>query len=396
VKSELTLPEGASENGELDADSMEALIAQLAEELSIDPKYIVIGDPGGDGERMRALASGLSIQITILSDGGGEIAARLAELTSSEEFWNGVNDKLEEANATALVKNVSALVTGGGLEVETAEATCNAGFEFDDVTSTCLAVAMKCWPGTYAAAGAGQCIACPGGRFSGVEGAYACERCMPGAFALAPEAGSGVGATNCKTCSRGMYQPRAGQFGCSSCPAGKYMNDRGASLCREVSSSKMYIAVVQGQSQEVECPVSGISAEVKCGSGLLSFKTEGFFHDGLVPSSSAGTEWAHRDGYTADKGTLFYSCPHPSACVVDEAEGNLSCASGSYGMLCATCQQGHYRLFDATCESCEKVSVVSLVFFLLIAVAIGGWWCKIKIQRKYAKRHVYFRARWNR
>jgi hypothetical protein len=113
VKMELTLPAGASESGNLDEDSTAALIAQLAEELGIDPKYIFIGDLSAtNDQRMRALASGLSMQITILSDEGGEVVARLAALTSSEEFWNGVNAKLLADNGQERISSGNRGQTG--------------------------------------------------------------------------------------------------------------------------------------------------------------------------------------------------------------------------------------------------------------------------------------------
>jgi hypothetical protein len=217
VKTELTLPAGASESGNLDEDSTAAVIAQLAEDLGIDPEYIFIGDLSAtNDQRMRALASGLSMQITILSDEGGEVAARLAALTSSEEFWNGVNAKLLAENAKLLVKNVSALVTGGGLEVEMAEATCNEGFKLvNATTNTCLAVSTKCPAGTFASAGSGECTFCPAGKYTDVSGAYACDSCDPGTHVEVH------GAIICEDCSNGKYQARAGASDCNTCPDSK-------------------------------------------------------------------------------------------------------------------------------------------------------------------------------
>jgi hypothetical protein len=235
VKSELTLPAGASESGNLNEDSTAALIAQLAEELGIDPKYIRIGDLSANNneQRTRVLASGLKMQITILSDEGGEVAARLAALTSSEEFWNGVNDKLLAENVPALVKNVSALVTGGGLEVEMVEMACNEGFELDNtIANTCLAVAMQCPAGKFASAGSGACIECQAGKYTDISGAYACDSCNPGTHAKKH------GAITCEDCSSGKYQASAGASDCKTCPGGKYTNDAGAALCDEPRSAK--------------------------------------------------------------------------------------------------------------------------------------------------------------
>jgi hypothetical protein len=227
VKTELTLPAGASESGNLNEDSTAALIAQLAEELGIDPKYIFIGDLSAtDDQGMRVLASGLGMQITILSDEGGEVAARLAALASSEEFWNGVNAKL-------LADNVPALVTGGRLEVEMAEMACNEGFELDNtIMNTCLAVAMKCPAGTFASAGSGACTFCPVGKYTDVSGAYACDSCDPGTHVEIH------GAVICEDCSNGKYQARSGASDCKICPQGKFMNDAGGALCSEPTSAK--------------------------------------------------------------------------------------------------------------------------------------------------------------
>jgi hypothetical protein len=60
---------------------------------------------------------------------------------------------------------------------------------------------------------------------------------------------------------------------------------------------------------DLECPIAGLQSEVNCGNGLLSFKTSGFFHDGLEPVDTLETEWSHRSGYLVQRSTQFYTCP---------------------------------------------------------------------------------------
>jgi hypothetical protein len=115
-----------------------------------------------------------------------------------------------------MVKNVSALVTGGRLEVEMAEMACNEGFKLDNaITNTCLAVAMKCPAGAFASAGSGECTPCPLGKYTDVSGAYACDSCNPGTYVEIH------GAITCEDCSNGKYQARAGASDCKICPEGK-------------------------------------------------------------------------------------------------------------------------------------------------------------------------------
>ena len=146
-------------------------------------------------------------------------------------------------------------------------------------------------------------------------------------------------------------------MGCVSCPFGKYQNDLGQSFCTEVESLKSYLATEDstGKAVEISCPKAGMGAEVECGAGRLFFNRVGFFHDGLETDSTVQTDWAHGSDYTIDDQTVFYPCVFPAACDINNITGELNCVGGTFGVLCASCQEGFFQKVDGSCESCGGV-----------------------------------------
>jgi hypothetical protein len=211
---QLELP---NQDGALSEDIEQALIEKLAEHLGIDPKHIRLNGPVNGASRQRALSEGLALKITILSDDSGALAATLAALTLDPSFWQGVNDRLVENNAT------STLDTSGIISF--INVTCNKNFERDSDTGSCVAVPISCGVGTFAAAGTGQCIDCLASKYSNEVGASACKSCAPGHFA------ESNGSSSCTNCVLGSYQPSQGQPACDACPAGKYSIAEGSSAC---------------------------------------------------------------------------------------------------------------------------------------------------------------------
>jgi hypothetical protein len=289
----------SDQDGELNEMAKAVIIKEISHTLDVDAKYISFeGAPlSADGPlNVRALSVGFSI--TILSENGGAIALALANLTSSWSFWRSIDDLLVERNVPSL--NVSDVVVGK------AESTCNMHFGYDNVTQACTAKPIKCEAGTYAAAGANGCTGCPRGKHSSSEGANTCESCMPGHFNPSPHVAS------CTMCERGHYQPAALGESCLACPRGKFTNKQATTICSEVQSTKSYITIQGHTSVEVGCPKSGIGAEVNCGNGFLTFRTEGYFHDGLEAAGNTQTHWTNRRGYTINEHTLF--CEYTQSC----------------------------------------------------------------------------------
>jgi hypothetical protein len=137
---QLELP---NQDGALSADVERALIEKLAEQLGIHPGYISLGGPVDSASRRRALATGLALTITILSDDSGALAATLSALTSDPSFWQGVNDRLAENNVT------TTLDTSGIVLHNITNAGCNTNFIRNNVTGSCVAVAISCGKGTF-------------------------------------------------------------------------------------------------------------------------------------------------------------------------------------------------------------------------------------------------------
>jgi hypothetical protein len=311
------------------------------------------------------LSEGLALTITILSDDSGALATALANLTSDPSFWQGVNDRLVENNPEATPLNTN------GMEVQDVVPACNKNFNYwyDNITGTssCIAVPKSCGVGTFAAAGTGQCVDCKAGKYSDEAGASACKSCAPGSF------GDSDGSSSCTACAMTKYQGAQGQLNCLSCPFGKYQNNLGQSFCTEVESLKSYLVTEDGTGKAVEisCPKAGMGTEVECGAGRLIFNRVGFFHDGLETDSIVQTDWAHRSDYTIDDQTVFYPCIFPAACDINNITGELNCVGGTFGVLCASCQEGFFQKVDGSCEGCEGGVVLDVTTTFLIVLAVS-------------------------
>jgi hypothetical protein len=214
IDQELELPNVApNENGELSEGVKQALIAQLALELGIDPKYIILAKPVEESlDERRSLSGGLSLKITLLTDDPSSVlASLLANLTSSTSFWADVNNELAALDIPAL--DTSDMV------VTAATKSCNNNFDYNG-TESCTAVPISCEKGTFAGAGTGKCQHCPVGKFTDVEGASACESCGAGTFTANNKT------ISCNQCSIAKYQPGAGSTDCKTCPFGNTAPER--------------------------------------------------------------------------------------------------------------------------------------------------------------------------
>jgi hypothetical protein len=212
---QLELP---NQDGALSEDVERALIEKLAEQLGIDPQYISLNGLVDGASRQRVLSGGLTLKIMILSDDSGALAAALEALTSDPSFWQGVNERLVENNATTTLDT-------SDIVVQAAVPACNENFNYDNATETCVAVPISCGIGTFAAVGTGQCVDCPAGKYSDEAGASVCKSCAPGSF------GAISGPSSCVNCVLGNYQPLQGQLACDVCPSGKFSRKEGLSIC---------------------------------------------------------------------------------------------------------------------------------------------------------------------
>jgi hypothetical protein len=213
---QLVLP---NQEAALSEDVERALIEKLAEQLGVDPQYISLNGPVDGASRQRALSEGLALQITIMSDDSGALVVTLEALILDPSFWQGVNDRLVENNA----KNT---FNASGIVAQAAVPACNENFNYDNTTETCVAVPISCGIGTFVAAGTGQYVEYPAGKYSDGAGASACKSCAPGSFRASTVS------LSCTNCVLGNSQAVQGQSACDMCLAGKYIDEVGASACK--------------------------------------------------------------------------------------------------------------------------------------------------------------------
>ena len=124
----------------------------------IDAKYIQLADSAVTRRRL----SSTDLQVSILVDDGGVMAAKLDALMADGQFWDGVNEELA-------AEGIEGSIDATGATANTATPTCNEYFEFDNVTGTCVAVSIVCQRHTYATL-EGGCTKCPAGECSHICG----------------------------------------------------------------------------------------------------------------------------------------------------------------------------------------------------------------------------------
>jgi hypothetical protein len=126
----------------------QVVIAKLAKELGIDPKYIQLEHSAAPRSRQRGLlaSTGLDVMIVLIVDDGGAMADKLKDLTSSRSFWDGVNQDLAHQGEAPIDTSDAAVET---------EMECNTGFTLNNYTGSCDAVPYYCPKGTFAEAGTG-------------------------------------------------------------------------------------------------------------------------------------------------------------------------------------------------------------------------------------------------
>ena len=303
---------------------------------------------------------------------------------------------------------------------------CSAGKK---APATGLSTCVDCPAGrAQAEAGQFECRACEKGKFAAKAGAATCNECGVGTVMKK------TGALACNNCAPGQYQPSAGLTVCIECEAGRYQDVEaeayckncartywsavGSPLCTHCDVNYWY----QGYFRRDEavnpkdefppmcapCPVGG-----KCFGGLC------------VPIPKDGY-WSDRSSENPDDNAILYRCP-TSSCVSGETTnyqpyecgrswlitryakffdpdggdvrrlgadddaanttnataaaddydddfdgelGDMICADGAEGPLCAACVEGYF-LTDGLCQECSGASYFDS-FLNIMIVAAGG------------------------
>jgi hypothetical protein len=85
---------------------------------------------------------------------------------------------------------------------------------------------------------------------------------------------------------------------------------------------------------------------------------------------------------------------------VNAINGNLSCSTGTTGILCATCLKGYYSNLGKACISCDEVSPLHMIIIfigLLFAAVFSIWWFIAKsaaTQARFEEMRKIARVRW--
>jgi hypothetical protein len=365
-----------NQEGAVSEDVNRALIEELAEQLGIDPMYISLGGGADGASRKRDLRTGFAFKITILSDDSITLSAALAALTSDPSFWQGVSDRLVENNATTAFNT-------SGIVVQAAVQACNANFNYDNVTGSCIAVPMSCGTGTFAAAGTGKCTACTEGRYS-AGGVGECSSCALGRY-------SHRGATSCIECPSSYFQSDDADADadadadhveqskkCQQCPWGKYQNKKSQVYCEEVLNNHLLVMTVTKGYEQRQCPRLGVLCEnnTKQYAGT-HWHSPAISTPNCTVSSRLATSFSSYDDLQCTKmyACVNLGCPDPGA-------SKMQCKPGFRGPLCAVCEEKHYEQLGE-CVLCEKPRFSAICLFVL-----GGFVVLVVLRFLNKYRHV--------
>jgi hypothetical protein len=257
--------------------------------------------------------------------------------------------------------------------------------------------------------GSVTCIACPAGTFSDANGTWPCRPCTAGQF------GAETGLAACRDCQQHTFAEKEGLILCKECPAGKLQNKRKQPYCEDPPGNSYVMTSPNGEKNVKLCPLEGLNPEFTCkGGGILRYKNQGFWHDGLMLHSPQRDNEASpiryltdRANYNVTSATKFYRCPSEHSCQVNADTGDVECALGSEGVLCAACSKQFYRSRFAAentyaCHKCSGDTLLLLwPLFLLVFVLVScgfvwirwghhawqTWWARIW-EKRFHKRQL--------
>jgi hypothetical protein len=364
---QLELP---NQEGAVSEDVERALIEKLAEHLGIDNIYISLGSNTYADSRERDLRTGFALKIIILSDDSNALSPALTALTSDPSFWQEVNDRLVENNATTAFNT-------SGIVAQAAVLACNDNFNYHNATGSCIAVPTLCKAGTSAAAGTGECTTCTEGRYS-AGGVGECSSCAPGRY-------SHRGSTRCVSCPTGYFQsddadadPGEQSKKCLECPWGKYQNEESQVYCEEVLNNHLLVMTATKGYEQRQCPRLGILCE-----NNTKQYTGTHWHNPDIASpnctilSRMSTSFSSYDDLQCTKmyACVNLGCPDPGG-------SKMHCKPGFRGPLCAVCKEKHYEQLGA-CVLCEKPRFSAICLFIL-----GGFVVLVVLRFLNKYRHV--------
>ena len=168
---------------------------------------------------------------------------------------------------------------------------------------------------------------------------------------------------------------------CQRCPQGKVQKESGKVFCNDA----LRAAYVRNN-KEIRCPES-LNGEATCSSGILEYE-QGYWHDGLdlsspLESKTGHTVYSFEEGAALGSSSKFYRCR--GICAVDKHRGNVTCQSGTRGVLSGLCADGFVAGVNYGCSSCEpSASDIGWILFLVAIIAIVFAICYAARFRDYA------------
>ena len=283
------------------------------------------------------------------------------------------------------------------------------------------ALVVECPAGTYSTSGAVACVPCAPGTYADAAAMTSCKLAAPGSYVAAAGAAaatpcaagsySGSAATACAPCPEGSFVNETGSPNCLRCPAptttlvpgrdycdacregyywdGRYFRDHGAAA---LAATRTQCAACCG----------------RCGDACVG-ADESDCADCAAPGATLETLDLKKNFWRASAAAdAVYRCHELGAC---KGGANSSCARGHKGVLCGTCEAGHYH--DSSLQACRDCGrkfnvsgeniVGSVLVFAVVCLLCGALlkrygWTQIRAYfveffKELDVLHVYSNAR---
>ncbi len=245
----------------------------------------------------------------------------------STQFWNGSACNACPANATCDGSNF----------------TCDDGYLLNSSKTACLPPSTEICNAGYYNDGL-ECVACPAGQYTDIEGQRSCKACPVGTF------NASSGSTGCESCPAGHWSASSGATSCTACPIGSYRSASMTNGC-ELCANGYY----NNQTGAVSCTIcpagtigagTGATACSQCPAG--TFSNAG---DATCSDCPAGT-------YNPSTGqSACFACPENTYSAGGKITACTPCPVGTYTSVqgassCTACTVGQ------TCPTCEDIDSV--------------------------------------
>ena len=191
--------------------------------------------------------------------------------------------------------------------------------------------------------------------------------CIPGTFAsdenwATSESGNALqvikGATSCESCGLGTFGGSSGGIFCQKCNFPAYTFKERSQICDRCVAGYYYaVGASDDQSSCVKCPLT-----TTCEAGVV------------IPAPNKGYWIDTSSPFNVDP--IIYRCQFPPRCKGTSSEDShlwldlnstsrqvdVSCHTGSQGVLCGSCASGFVSARDLSCTSCSAQIQITIIF----------------------------------